>query len=301
MEDMSPVERVLRTFEGKPVDRVPVFCAMMESRTANEVLGAPLISSSASLNFPVTRFLLNSLGPVITGHFIRPILAGILHRRNLAQIEMGFDAVWAYYDDTWFFLDAKTIALTTGSIYNVIEDGHGNMSYMYRGPGITTPEEFDAWRWWPDADAIAQRVYRYYKKLYARYGERACIFGCGFYGGLQESMNWSFGIDKAPLWIRRHPDYVNRFLDIVEEVTTKTQAAILDAGAKVVVQMDDFAYKTGPFLSPKMIEDIFGERYRRIIRRVHDRGAKFVLHSCGDNTKLFDLSLIHISEPTRPY
>lgn len=304
MKNMGPVERVLRTFEGKPVDRVPVFCAMMESRTANEVLGKPLISSAASIKFPVTRYLLDGLGPRVTSFFTRPILANVLHRRNLAQIGMGFDAVWAYYDDTWFFLDAKTIALTTGSLFNVIADGFGNMTYMYRGPGITTPGEFDAWPYWPDADAVAQRVYDYYRRLYARTGDRVCIFGCGFFGGLQESMNWTFGIDKAPLWIRRHPDYVNRFLDILEEVTTKTHTAILDAGAKVIVQMDDFAFKTGPFMSPRMVEEIFGPRYRRIIGNVHGRGAKFVLHSCGDNTRLFDVFLdwgvdgFHAYEPT---
>ncbi|MBN1534153.1 MAG: hypothetical protein JXA20_15890 [Spirochaetes bacterium] len=304
METMSPVERVLRTFEGKPVDRVPVFCAMLESRTANEVLGKPLISSQRSVGFPLTRLFLNALGPRATGPFTRPILAGLLHRRNAAQVALGFDAIWAYYDDTWFFLDSKTIALTTGSLYNVISDGFGNMTYMYRGPGIKSPEDFDAWPHWPRADEVAHRVFRYYKRFISRYGERACIFGCGFFGGLQESMNWTFGIDKAPLWIRRHPVYVKRFLDIVEEVTLKTHTAILDAGVRVVVQMDDFAYKTGPFLSPRMIEEVFGERYRRIIGNVKGRGAKFVLHSCGDNTKLFDLFLqwgvdgFHAYEPT---
>ncbi len=288
MESMSPVERVLRTFEGKPVDRVPCFCAMMESRTANEVLGRPLLPMDKLIDLPPARFFLNKWGPALTPVFVRPTLASVLHRRNLGQIEMGFDAIWAYMDDTWIFLDAKTIALTTGSIFNVISDGYGNLTYMYRGPGITTTEEFDAWPHWPDADAVAQRVYRYYKKLISRHGEKTCIFGYGFFGGLQEAMNWTFGIDRAPLWIRRHPAHVERFLDILEEISIKTHTAMMDAGVRVVLQTDDFAYKTGPFMSPAMVESVFGERYRRIIRNVHGRGAKYVLHSCGDNTRLFD-------------
>ncbi len=288
MESMSPVERVLRTFEGKPVDRVPCFCAMMESRTANEVLGRPLLPMDKLIDLPPARFFLNKWGPALTPVFIRPTLNSVLHRRNLGQIEMGFDAIWAYMDDTWIFLDAKTIALTTGSIFNVISDGYGNLTYMYRGPGITTTEEFDAWPHWPDADAVAQRVYRYYKKLMSRHGEKTCIFGYGFFGGLQEAMNWTFGIDRAPLWIRRHPAHVERFLDILEEISIKTHTAMMDAGVRVVLQTDDFAYKTGPFMSPAMVESVFGERYRRIIRNVHGRGAKYVLHSCGDNTRLFD-------------
>ncbi|HPE46705.1 MAG TPA: uroporphyrinogen decarboxylase family protein, partial [Deltaproteobacteria bacterium] len=38
----------------------------------------------------------------------------------------------------------------------------------------------------------------------------------------------------------------------------------------------------------RLIDEIFGPSYRRIIKAVHDRGAKYVLHSCGDNTLLFD-------------
>ncbi len=148
MESMGPVERVLRTFEGKPVDRVPCFCAMMESRTANEVLGRPLLPMDTLMGLPPVRFFLDRWGPALTPLFVRPSLASVLHRRNLGQIAMGFDAIWAYMDDTWVFLDAKTIALTTGSVFNVIPDGYGNLTYMYRGPGITTPEEFDAWPHW---------------------------------------------------------------------------------------------------------------------------------------------------------
>jgi uroporphyrinogen decarboxylase len=42
-------------------------------------------------------------------------------------------------------------------------------------------------------------------------------------------------------------------------------------------------------MNPKMIEGLFGPSYRRIIKAVHDRGGKYILHSCGDNTVLFDM------------
>jgi hypothetical protein len=47
-----------------------------------------------------------------------------------------------------------------------------------------------------------------------------------------------------------------------------------------------FAFKSGPLMNPKLIDEIFGPSYKRIIKAVHDRGAKYVLHSCGDNTLL---------------
>ncbi len=56
----------------------------------------------------------------------------------------------------------------------------------------------------------------------------------------------------------------------------------------ILHQSDDFAFKSGPMMNPKMIDRLFGPSYKRIIRAVHDRGGKFILHSCGDNTLLID-------------
>ena len=69
----------------------------------------------------------------------------------------------------------------------------------------------------------------------------------------------------------------------------KTIMAMMDAGVKVILQSDDFAFKSGPMMNPKMIDRLFGPSYKRIIRAVHDRSGKFILHSCGDNTLLIDM------------
>ncbi len=291
MEQMTPRERAILTLEGKPVDRVPCFCAMVESRTAHEILGKPPVSYEFMIGNPLSRWAMDHFPEPLTRPFSRAILARTLNARNVAQAVSGFDAIWAFFDDSWRVLDSKTLALTTGSFFKIVPDGFGNMTYMYREPGIQTAEDFDAWHYWPDADDVGQRTFRYYRKFIAKYGERVCVCANGFFGGLHESMNWTFGIDKAPLWIRRRPDYVKRYLDMLEKVMMAANGAMLDAGVPVVLQTDDFAFKTGPFLSPKTVEEVFGERYRRIIKYVHDRGAKYILHSCGDNTRLFDTFL----------
>jgi uroporphyrinogen-III decarboxylase len=288
MTSMSPVERVLRTMEGKPVDRVPVFSAQLEARQANEVLGKAPSATTGKFHAPWINSIEREGHPHSEPDPLRQSLAETLHHRNQAQVEMGFDGMWVYYDDTWKVPDANTLALTSGALCSVIDDGFGNMTYMYREAGIKSPEEYDAWPYWPDPDDVAHRAYEYYKMFMKENGEKACIFGYGFFGGLFESMNWTFGIEKVPLWIKKNPAYVKRFLDLLEEISIKTHTAILEAGAPGVFQTDDFAYKTGPFMRPAMIDEIFGERYRRIIKNVHDRGGKYIMHSCGDNTLLFD-------------
>ncbi|MDI6741420.1 MAG: uroporphyrinogen decarboxylase family protein [Smithella sp.] len=292
---MSSKERVLRTLEGKPVDRVPCMSVMLEAKTIYEIKKKPLLSKIISdeklLKLPLSKFVLDRWAPQISGLVFRPSLKKTFHLRNIGQVEMGLDAIWAYYDDTWIMLDSKSYAMPTGSIYNLIPDGSGNMSYMYSKPGITTPEEFDAWPYWPDTDDMAHSVFKYYKKFVADYGEKVCITACGSSLGLQEGMNCTFGIDKVPIWIKRHPAYVSRYLDLHEEIKMKTSEALISAGVPVIFISDDFAFKTGPFLNPKIIDSVFGPHYRRIFKYIRDKGAKVILHSCGDNTKIFDIFL----------
>jgi uroporphyrinogen-III decarboxylase len=285
---MHPVERIINTFEGKPVDRVPTFCAMVEDRTFNEILGKPLISQEWLTTNPMARYVLDRWGKQMTRSVFQVELNRALEKRIRAQVELGFDSVWAILDETFIVLDSETMARFTGSIFNIQPDGYGNMTYMYRGPGIKSREDFESWPYWPDPDDLAQRTYRFFRKIVSKYGHRTCLFGQGPAYGIQESLLWAVGFEKMPVWIKRENDLVKRYIDLCEEICFKTNMALLDAGVPVILQSDDFAFKSGPLMNPKLIDELFGPSYRRIIKAVHDRGAKYVLHSCGDNTLLFD-------------
>lgn len=285
---MHAIERVLNALDGKPTDRVPTFCAMVEDRTFNEVLGKPLIPQELLMTNPVARFVLDRWGPLITKPVFQTELNRALVKRIKAQVELGFDSVWAILDETFTVLDHATMVRYSGSVFNIQPDGYGNMTYMYRGPGISSREDFLAWPYWPDADDLAHSTYRFFKKIMRDYGQKACIFGQGPAYGIQESLLWALGFEKMPVWIRREKDLVKRYIDLNEEICLKTNMAMLDAGVPVILQTDDFAFKSGPIMNPKLIDDLFGPAYRHVIKAVHDRGGRYVLHSCGDNTLLFD-------------
>jgi uroporphyrinogen-III decarboxylase len=285
---MHSIERALNALEGKPTDRVPTFCAMVEDRTFNEVLGKPLIQQEKLMSNPAACYILDRWGPQLTKYVFQAELNRALEKRIRAQVELGFDAVWAILDETFIVLDSKTMARFTGSFFNLQPDGFGNMTYMYREPGIRSREDFESWPHWPDVDDIAHNAYKFFKKIVAKYGHRACMFGQASAYGIQESLLWAVGFEKMPVWIKREKDLVKRYIDINEEICFKSNMAILDAGVPVIIQTDDFAFKSGPIMNPKLIDELFGPPYRRIIKAVHDRGAKYVLHSCGDNTLLFD-------------
>lgn len=285
---MDPTERIIRTLEGKPVDHVPVFCALMEDRAFNEVLGKPLIPPILFIRNPVSRFVMDHWGPQITKPLVQPMITWSLEKRIKASVVLDFDATWAILDETFIILDSRTMARFSGSIYDIQDDGYGNAIYMYRGPGITSRQAFEAWPYWAKPDELAHRVYGFFRKMMARYGDKICLIGQGSAYGIQESLLWALGFERLPIWIRKEKDLVQRYIDWAEEICLKTIMAMLDVGITVVIQTDDFAFKTGPMMNPKLIDALFGPSYVRIIKAVHDRGGKFILHSCGDNTLLFD-------------
>jgi uroporphyrinogen decarboxylase len=286
---MNSIERVICTLEGGTPDRIPTFSAGIEDRTYNDVLGDPLITQHQVFRNPVTEFVMNHWGPGLTKPVFQRVMNTRMEKRIKAAVLLGFDATWGLYEESFVFLDSKTMARFSGSLFNIVDDGFGNVSYQYKGPGITSREEFEAWPYWPDAGQVAKRAYTFYRKMVRKYGDKICFFGQASGYGIFESLLWAIGMNRLPLWIRKEEDLVLEYIRRMEEICLKTAVAMLDAGVPVVIQSDDFAFKTGPFLNPKLIDRLFGPSYRRIIHEVHERGGKFILHSCGDNTLLFDM------------
>lgn len=285
---MDALERSLNTLAGKKTDRIPVFCPSLEDRTFNEVLGKPPVSQELILSNPIAEYLLDNFGKQLTKPLFQPVLNRAMEKRISGAVQLGFDAAWALYEETFIVKDSRTMIRTTGSLYDLQKDGYGNMTYMYRGPAISSRADFEAWPHWPICDDVAQRAYRFLKKMNGKYGSDICLCGQGSAYGVQESLLWALGFKNMAIWIRKEEDLVKRFIAMAEELCMKTSMAVLDAGLPVVLQSDDLAFKTGPFMNPKLTNELFGPSYKRIIKAVHDRGGKYILHSCGDNTLLFD-------------
>ena len=55
----------------------------------------------------------------------------------------------------------------------------------------------------------------------------------------------------------------------------------MQSGVEVVLAGDDLGHKTGPLMRPQLVEELFGESYRRVSDLVHRSGKKLVFHSCG--------------------
>jgi uroporphyrinogen decarboxylase len=284
---MSPTERIIAVIDGNELDTVQTFSVLLDDHPIQQVLGEPFIKDTTLLLNPVSRLFLDRWGVRIS-RFLVPLLLDDLFMRAIeASLQLGFDGVWGYFVPSLIIRDSKTLIDVWGSYHNLIDDGHGNLYYMYREPAIPTPEAYEAWPYFPDPDVWAHRTYEFFKKALARFGDRICIAGevpTDIYDGIQNSM----GFQNISIAIRRNPEFICRWIVRMEDVAIKTTMAMMDAGIKVVLKGDDFGFKTGPQMNPKVFDEFFGPSYTRLTKAVHDRGGRILLHSCGDNTKMFD-------------
>ena len=285
---MDPTERIFRTIEGKDVDRVPTFSSNLDDWPVQQVLGRPLIPPKYIYLNPVSKLILDKWGKKLKKILVDPFVSGGLLKRAEAALKIGFDSTCVIFDGTIMVWDSKTLARATGSFLDLIEDGHGNIYFMYRGPATPNPKAFDDWPYRPDIDDLSQKTYKFFSEVSSKYGGDICIFGSVASGNF-ETLLHSIGFQNLPLQIRKNPDFIKRFIAYNEEYIMKTTMAMMDAGTKVILNGDDFSYKTGPVMNPNILDELFGPPYTRLTKAVHDRGGKILIHSCGDNTKIFDL------------
>ena len=284
---MGPTERIIAVFKGKEIDRVQTYCASFEEWTVQQVLSKPFITTKSLFFNPVSRLILDKWGKKISKMVLQPSVDSALMKRLEAAVALGFDSTVLNYEWRLMILDSKKVARVTGSIYDIQHDGHGNVFFYYHGPALASPEAFEAWSDFPNPDDIAHGCYKFYKKAMAQYGEKICIIGdtCT---GLHEIILLAVGFEKMLWWIRKKADFIKKLISLGDEISMKTTMAAMDAGIKVVLHADDFSHKTGPILNPKITDELFGNSYARITKAVHDRNGISAIHSCGDNTKLFD-------------
>jgi uroporphyrinogen decarboxylase len=286
---MNPTERILRTLEGKPVDRIPSWMPYLEERTIHDILGKPLYSNESLVRNGIVKWLLDRYGPELTKFIFTPSENAIREKGIKAAIKIGLDSLWVFYDESFTAMNSSEVTHAAGGIFTIYPDGFGNVTYMYKRPGIKSREDFEEWPYRINPDDVAHRAYKWFSRMMRKYGDEICICGNGAAVGIHEGISWALGFDGLARWIRREPDLIRRHILWAEELYIKTSMALLDAGVPVIMVGDDLAFKTGPLMNPKLIDDLFGPSYTRIIKAVHDRGAKVIFHSCGDNSLLFDM------------
>lgn len=296
--------RVLDALERREPDRVPVMDLMLEYTTCNAILGKRPSPLGRWLANPRAAGLLDALfSRLDTGAALDLELERFLFLGAEAAERMGYDAAWLTYFPVLRYRDSKSMVDLFGRLSDVVVDESGNLTNpVYREGLIKGPEDWKAWDKRPLL-RLPEKVNRAFSRLHKKYGDSYFIFGFCSYG-LFENTWQPLGFERFAVAARKERGFLRRMIGFLTDLYCLLLEAMADAGLPGVIYTDDLAYRTGPMLNPRTIEELYGDSYRRIVETAHHAGMKIIMHSCGNTTSLLPwiadcgFDGVHPLEPT---
>lgn len=294
---VSPYSRVMDALELREPDRVPVFDLMMEHATVYTILGRKptpisfLIGNRYSAKVVDLTFSLINKSDVLSTRVLEKInqveMANFAYDSAKAAVTMGYDAAWLSYYPIFILRDSRTMHDVFGRQYEVKMGKKGYMVLpMYRKGLITSPDH------WKDLDK--KRIYRLlikaeevFSNMQKNYGDRLFIFGL-VSTGLYETIWQSMGFERFVVVMRKNRTLLQEMIRFYTDFYCESLDVLAAAGIPGAVYTDDLAHRSGPMLNPKLLDELFGEAYRRITEKAHSLGVKIMIHSCGNVTSLLE-------------
>ncbi|MBN2026942.1 MAG: hypothetical protein JW854_09315 [Actinobacteria bacterium] len=297
-------DRVLAALELREPDRVPTFDLMLEYATNNAILGRKA--------HPLHRLIADERASGLLDWFFSRVksfslfdseLKRFMHLGAEAAERMGYDAAWLTFFPVLRMRDSGTMLDMYGRLSDVVVDAGGNLGNpIYREGLITSPEAWHAWDKKPLL-RLPAKVNKAFSSLHKKYGDKMFIFGFCSYG-LFENTWQPLGFERFVVAARREREFLESMIGFHTDLYCVLVEAMADTGLPAMVYTDDLAYKSGPMLNPRLIEELYGDSYRRIVETAHSQGMKIIIHSCGNTTALLEwfadcgFDGVHPLEPT---
>lgn len=284
MTEHGPEERLYRALGGETFERVPTLSVLVDTNIANQVLERkPDFSLRLLQSRPGGAFVERFPSVVTRGYTLTmPLQASRLVRANHL---LGFDGVAVLF---WpgRIINRSEAEDRFGRKFELTDDGFGNVYMMYREGLISGPEEWRRYPW-PDAARYAAWHARRYRHLRKKWNERIAVVP--FVGPGPWEQSWQpMGFPRFVSLMRKDPGFAREVAGYFIDLTVAMIDAFCREGARVLVTGDDLAYRSGPMLSPDLIEEFYGEGYRRMAAAAHRHGARIIFHCCGKTDDLLE-------------
>jgi len=301
-------ERVLAALELREPDRVPVMDLLNDYAVVNTILGkkpnpvSRLFSNrytAAALDRFLPVFNRTPLGPWAT----QSEMAKFAYDAAAAASKMGEDAVWITFFPFFRMRSSKLVEDIFGRRMDVSFDRLGSMATpLYRSGLIASPADWQAWDKKPML-RLPELARRALAPVQRDFGEHLFLFPCVDFG-LFENTWQPLGFERFTVALRRERAWLSSMVEFHADLYCEMLEAVADAGIPGIVYGDDLAYRSGPMVNPRLLEQIYGDGLRRLVEKAHSLGLKILMHSCGNVTDLLEwladcgFDAIHPLEPT---
>lgn len=300
--NINKLERVLAALEGRQPDRVPTFSLLFDSKPIDDALGAPHVPAYRILQSPFMQGLVDRT-TWLWNALAHPNFGGAVFFSNAlrADVKLGFDAGLAMYYG-FRLIDHEEVHDIAGRRFRMCDDGFGGIYAMYCEGMIGDP---DSWRKFKKVDPsrYARLARLYFSFLNWLWGGKIALVACPNVS-MHQDITEGMGFANFVKWTRRDPGFVRDIIAYKTELAVEAVRAVGQSGIRVIWYGDDLAYKSGPMLSPRLLEDLFGDSYRRIAEAAHNGGCRILFHTCGNVLDLLGMIAdwgfdgVHALEPT---
>ncbi len=113
-------------------------------------------------------------------------------------------------------------------------------------------------------------------------------FVVGLIGMQWEEMINLRGYENLMIDFYEEEDNLRQLIDIIHTRSMQAVDCYAEIGCDAVMCFEDWGVQTSMMMALPMWKDFFEEPYRKMINRIHEKGMKYILHSCGHITGLID-------------
>jgi len=298
------LDRVRAALELREPDRVPTMDVMEEYANIYEVLKKKPVPLAFLFTNRFTAAAINHLAPLINASRVFDSeMDRFSYDRVSAAVRMGYDSAWVMHVPIWRFRNSGTVEDIYGRRYDVVLDGKGNLGTpIYREGMITSPADWSSWNK-RDILRLPEEANRVYSRIQKDFGERIAVFA-SFLFGIFENTWQPLGFNRFAVALKKERDFLRRVIKFYEDHYCLMVEAWADAGVPGAVYSDDMAYRSGPMLNPRLMEELYGDSFRRITETAHSLGMKMVVHTDGNVYPLLEwfadcgFDGVHSLEPT---
>ena len=272
------IQRLLAAFKRKKVDRVPNFEVLIEDQHVQKLLGRHAGNTLSFGGDPAKG--------VSEGEGARPMKADdyIEVCKIIGQDAMIVEAIWTP------FKRRKPDGSTGGLIADRSVKSRADFEKH-----VILPDE---------ADIEAKMVFvREYRQALDASGTKLgfCVLFGAFFQTLYEFV---IGLEDTMKLVYEDRDFIDHLLDISADWCAKFCAAAVKNGVDFVWTADDVAFKTGMFLPPALMRELWLPKLQRIHAPALAAGKPIMFHSDGNVDELVPMLLeagVDCLNPMDPY
>ena len=281
---MSALERVLTVLEGKIPDRVPSFILGGDYDFVDRFMKSPYKLTEEDmklLDSDRVSFMIPFIHSIIAKFSPPDIFPG--------GIDAKIDMCWSTTGGGLINMDFTDRVLNNnGGTFDAFIKENGIPHLWYTGPALLKKEYIEEY-WKKEKElkpnpAVFRNLSRIRKTMLEKYD---IVVSQGITGPFE---NCVFGIGHANFtrFARKDPNYLQHHIDFQWETFEEPSLKLLmDQKPDVVMCGDDYGYNKGLQINVNYWRKYIKPKLAEYVKIVHDGGAKFVLHSCGNLGQIF--------------